>query len=169
MVPQFRVTAYLQEMVSKNSPSDHETRYIGCHVGIHVDFTIHLAFTYFICRSLRRSVKQTWTSSAFSTNGSAWSVMVMGSQSRVWSGPITTVDDQWPDSFGVGNWHLVISCSKGTIIFPMTECRVLQWGWQPPNNVKKGRGGAHHAAGCVVEHHGPVLIQHPGPWTISLF
>ena len=39
--------------------------------------------------SLKHSVRQTWTSSAFSTNESAWSVMVTGSQSRVWSGPKT--------------------------------------------------------------------------------
>ena len=36
--------------------------------------------------SLERNVKQTWTSSAFSTNESAWSVMVTGSQSCVWGG-----------------------------------------------------------------------------------
>ena len=32
-------------------------------------------------------MKRTWTGSAFSTNEIAWSVMVMGSQSCVWSGP----------------------------------------------------------------------------------
>jgi hypothetical protein len=48
---------------------------------------IHLAFTYILRWSLKRSVKWTWTGSAFSTNESAWSVMVVGSQSRVWSGP----------------------------------------------------------------------------------
>jgi hypothetical protein len=37
--------------------------------------------------SLERSVKRTWTGSAFSTNESAWSVMDVGSQSRVQSGP----------------------------------------------------------------------------------
>ena len=31
--------AYLQEVVFENSPSEHETRSIRCHVGIHVDFT----------------------------------------------------------------------------------------------------------------------------------
>ena len=49
---------------------------------------IHLAFTYILRWSLERSVKRTWTGSAFSTNESAWSAMVTGSQSRVWSGPI---------------------------------------------------------------------------------
>jgi hypothetical protein len=29
----------------KNSLGDHETQSIWCHVGIHVDVTIHLAFT----------------------------------------------------------------------------------------------------------------------------
>ena len=49
---------------------------------------IHLAFTYIPHRSLERSVKsRTRTGSAFSTNESAWSVMVTGCQSRVWSGP----------------------------------------------------------------------------------
>ena len=47
----------------------------------------HLAFTYTLRWSLERSVKRTWTGSAFSTNESAWSVMVTGSQSRVRSGP----------------------------------------------------------------------------------
>ena len=46
---------------------------------------IHLAFTCILRWSLKRSVKrQTWTGSAFSTNESAWSVMVTGSRSRVW-------------------------------------------------------------------------------------
>ena len=35
---------------------------------------------------LKFSVKWTWTGSAFSTNESGWSVLVTGSQSRVWSG-----------------------------------------------------------------------------------
>ena len=48
---------------------------------------IHLAFTYILCWSLKRSVKRTWTGSAFSTNERAWSAMVMGPQSLVWSGP----------------------------------------------------------------------------------
>ena len=48
---------------------------------------IHIAFTYILCWSLKRSVKRTWTGSTLSTNESAWSVMVTGSQSRVWNGP----------------------------------------------------------------------------------
>ena len=32
-------SAYLQEMVFENNPSDHEIVSIWCHVGIHVDFT----------------------------------------------------------------------------------------------------------------------------------
>ena len=38
---------YLQEVVF-NSPSDNETWSIRCHVGIHVNSYIHLAFTYSI-------------------------------------------------------------------------------------------------------------------------
>jgi hypothetical protein len=49
--------------------------------------TVHPSCIHILRRSLKRSVKRTWTSSAFSTNESAWSVMVTGSQSRVWSGP----------------------------------------------------------------------------------
>ena len=30
---------YLQEVVCEYNTSDHETRFIQCHVGIHVDFT----------------------------------------------------------------------------------------------------------------------------------
>ena len=74
---------YLPKVVSENRPSDHGTWSIRCHVGSHVDFTsiLHLH------RSLKRCVKWTWTGSAFSTNESAWSVMVMGTWSCVWSGP----------------------------------------------------------------------------------
>ena len=48
---------------------------------------IHPAFTYILRWSLKRSVKRTWTGSGFSTNESAWSVMVTCPQSCVWSGP----------------------------------------------------------------------------------
>jgi hypothetical protein len=44
--------------------------------------SIHLAFTYSV-GSFDRSVKRNWTGSTFSTNESAWSVLVTGSQSRV--------------------------------------------------------------------------------------
>jgi hypothetical protein len=48
---------------------------------------IHLA-VHILLWSLKRSVKKwTWTGAAFSTNESAWGVLVMGSQSRVWNGP----------------------------------------------------------------------------------
>jgi hypothetical protein len=80
-------STYLHEVVYENSPSDHEAWSIQCHARIHVDFHIHLAFTYILRWSLNRSVKRTWTGSAFSTNEHAWSVMVMGFQSHVWSGP----------------------------------------------------------------------------------
>ena len=76
---------------------------------------IHLAFTYSLRWSLKRSVKRTWTGSAFSTNESAWSVMVTGSQSHVWSGPpalrssatvaeneVTFCGKEWRE-IGVGN------------------------------------------------------------------
>ena len=46
---------------------------------------IHIAFTIYVGPST--SMKWTWTSSAFSTNDSAWSVMVMGSHTHVWNGP----------------------------------------------------------------------------------
>ena len=81
-----KVRLYLQEVVLENSPSDHETWSIGCHVEIHVDFYIHLVI-HILCWSLERSVKWSWCSSAFPTNESAWSEMVTCSQSRVWSGP----------------------------------------------------------------------------------
>jgi len=48
---------------------------------------IHLAFTYSLRWSLKHSVKRTWPSPAFSTNESAGSLMVTGSQSHVWSDP----------------------------------------------------------------------------------
>ena len=47
------------------------------HLGIHI-----------LRWSLKHSVKPTWTSPAFSTNESAWCVMVTGSQSPVWMWPL---------------------------------------------------------------------------------
>ena len=44
---------------------------------------VHLVFTYSIYWSLKLSVKRTWTGSAFSTNESAWSLMVSWALSRV--------------------------------------------------------------------------------------
>ena len=80
--------AYLQEVVFENSSSDHETRSIRWHVRIHVDFTSILhSQTYFGGPS-----SVVWSSELgqpalpFPANESAWSAMVMGSQSRVWSG-----------------------------------------------------------------------------------
>jgi hypothetical protein len=67
----------------ENSPNDHVTWFVRCHVGIHVDFTSILHYSH-IPLVPRGSVKWTWN---FSTNESAWSVMVTGSQSHVWSGP----------------------------------------------------------------------------------
>ena len=70
--------------------------------------TIHLTFTYILRWSLKRSVKlELGSAPPFSTNESAWSVMVTGSQSHVWSGPCTwlalwsdstmqSVNNEWP-------------------------------------------------------------------------
>ena len=40
------LVVYLHEVVFDYSPSDHEIWSIWCHVGLHVDFTIHLAVTH---------------------------------------------------------------------------------------------------------------------------
>ena len=48
-------------------------------------------------------MKWTWTGSAFSTNESAWSAMVTGSQSRVWSGPEASDGTHWAR---VSNLHV---------------------------------------------------------------
>ena len=55
---------------------------------------VHLAFTCSLRWSLKCSVNRTWTNSAFSINENAWSVMVTGSQSHVWSG-IEQVQKMW--------------------------------------------------------------------------
>ena len=49
--------AYLQEVGFESSPSDHETWSIRYNTEIHVDVHIHLAFTYTLRWSLKRSVK----------------------------------------------------------------------------------------------------------------
>ena len=48
---------------------------------------LHPSCIHILRWSLKRSVKWTWRGSAFSTNESAWSVLVLGPRSRVWSGP----------------------------------------------------------------------------------
>ena len=54
-------------------------------------WTLHPSCIHILRWSLKRSVKWTWTGFAFSTNESAWIVLVTGSQSRVWSGPLIWV------------------------------------------------------------------------------
>ena len=49
--------------------------------------TLHPSCIHILRWSLKRGLEPTWTGSAFSTNESAWSETVTGSQSRVWSGP----------------------------------------------------------------------------------
>ena len=63
---------------------------------------LHPSCIHVLCWSLKHSVKRTWTNSTFSTNESPWSVMVTGSQSRVWSGP-KLLD------------HLLVTLCKGII------------------------------------------------------
>ena len=46
-----------------------------------------MVLRYLLHWSLQRSVKRAWTGSTFSTNESAWNVVVTGSPSRVWTGP----------------------------------------------------------------------------------
>ena len=50
-------------------------------------YTLHPSCIHILRWSPMRSVRRTWTGSPFSTNESAWSAMVTGTQSCVWSGP----------------------------------------------------------------------------------
>ena len=76
-----------------------ETRPIRCHVGIHVDSTSISHSRWYV----KFSVTGTWTSSVFSTNESAWSGMLTGSQSHVWrNGPkkeLIVGQGQWSGTF----------------------------------------------------------------------
>ena len=75
-------------VIFEHSRSDHETRSIRCHARSNPCRLLHPSCIRILRRSLKRGVKWTWTGSAFSTNESAWrGIMVMGSQSRVWSRP----------------------------------------------------------------------------------
>ena len=69
-------------MILENGPSHHETWSIWCHVRIHIDFTstLHCVGPPSVMWSALGA------GSAFSTNESAWSAMVTGLQSRMWSG-----------------------------------------------------------------------------------
>ena len=51
-------------------------------------YTLHPSCVHLLCWSLKHSVKWIWTGSAFSANESAWSVLVAGNQSHVWSGQL---------------------------------------------------------------------------------
>ena len=75
-------------MVFENNLSDHEIWSIRCHVGIHVDFTSILhSPTPLVPQAL---CEANLDRLSFSTNESAWSEVVTGSQSRVWSGPTSS-------------------------------------------------------------------------------
>ena len=100
-----------------NSPSDHETWSIGCHVGTHGYFTsiLHSHTPW----SLKRSVKWTWTGSAFSTNESAWSVVIPGSQSHVWSGPMYLNVSSSMDRISMKVKIKNVLNSKSTFVYPL--------------------------------------------------
>ena len=104
-------------------------------------WTLHSSCIHLLRWSLKRSVKWTWTGSIFSTNESAWSVLVTGSQSRVWSGPKLSscspmllynsalshsVDKLWPLSHRV---NLAIA--------NRADCRFKCWVWSSDAKVTK--------------------------------
>ena len=63
---------------------------LKCNVKPYVvgpQMTLYPSCIHLLRWSLKHIVKWTCTSSAFPTNESTWSAMVMGPQSRVWSGP----------------------------------------------------------------------------------
>ena len=62
--------------------------------------------------SLKRSVKRTWTNSAFSSNESAWSVMVTGPQAL---SPVA-LDLNYQVFLSLPKFHL-----GGGILFPVWE------------------------------------------------
>jgi hypothetical protein len=117
----------------------------------------HLAFTYILRWSLKISVKRTWTGSTFSTNKSAWSVLVTGTQSRVWSGPwkeiklerldwlncstleCCSVQGNWRGSYFEISWGLLYSVVKqsgphnGVIGFYLFIFPSI---WMPPGLVQ---------------------------------
>jgi hypothetical protein len=67
------------------------SRALKCSVKPYVlgpQLTLYPSCNHLLRWSLKHIVKQTCTSSAFPTNESTWSAMVMGPQSRVWSGPM---------------------------------------------------------------------------------
>ena len=87
---------------------------------------------------LKRSVKWTWTGSAFSTNESAWRVMVTGTQSRVCERPLLpwslkrSVKRTWTGSAYSTNesgWSVMVTGSQSrfcevalTPLVPQGEC-----------------------------------------------
>jgi hypothetical protein len=59
------------------------TKHVPFDAMVESMWTLHPSYIHVLHWSLKHSVKQTWTGSAFSTNESARSAMVTGSQSRV--------------------------------------------------------------------------------------
>ena len=87
-------TAYLVTMP--------EIWFIQCYVGFHFRYQFHLLHSHISVGPSSVVWSELGPAHTFSTNESAWSVMVTGSRSRVWSGPKCSARS-------VGGWFLVIS------------------------------------------------------------
>ena len=115
--------------------------------------TLHPSCVHILCWSLKRSVKQTWTSSTFSTNESASSVMVTGSQSRVWSGTnlgMLLQKYQWAHGFIRGKIHLCIIIYHGFLIMNLlsllSSFKIKMLNTRPDNlgKVASNSSNLHH-------------------------
>jgi hypothetical protein len=130
---------------------------------------LHPSCIHILRWSLKRSVKQTWTGSTFSTDESAWSVMmVMGPQSRVWSGPkVSKVLKQ------TGQMHGPHTAPRGGIMkfYPnlkkvrqnMPSTLLFRWGFYGATTCNKRAGGKPVSnLGVGKSHIAPCLLS----WTL---
>ena len=110
---------------------------------------LHPSCIHILHWSLKRSVKRTWTGSTFSTNESAWSAMVTGSQSRVWS---------------LSKWHQ-ISTWKGSLAYvssTFSACRFLVGQNLRSNLHILSRAARKHVAEFLV-----AMISYLKPWSLN--
>ena len=94
---------------------------------------LHPSCIHILCWSLKRSVKLTHTGPAFSTDESAWSVLVAGSQSRVWSRPNVWVGSPSMCEHGDVERPLIYLKQAHSILGAASASRIEKW---PPSMMQ---------------------------------
>ena len=104
-----------------------------CRLYIH-----HLAFTYSVGPSSIVWSSKLGLAPPFPPNESAWSVMVMGSQSRLWSGP-KCCDFGWPKISIVTKFFYTQLCHSIRKLARYSECPNPTWNPRVSNSTRNPR------------------------------